>query len=88
MFSLNNNSVEVNKNEENKEKIDDSLNINFKTNRSFAPFQINHEKDKGRNKNEKFDKEIYYSKTESNNDLNKKNRIIRMTKDKNKSDFF
>ena len=88
MFSLNNNSVEVNKNEENKEKIDDSLNINFKTNRSFAPFQINHEKDKGRNKNEKFDKEIYYSKTESNNDLNKKNRIIKMTKDKNKSDFF
>ena len=87
MFALNNNSVEVN-NENNKEKIDDSININFKTNRSFAPFQINYEKDKGRNKDEKFDRDVYYSKTESNNDLNKKNNIIKMTKDKNKSDFF
>ena len=88
MFALNNNSVEVNNNENNKEKIDDSLNINFKTNRSFAPFQINYEKDKGRNKDDKFDRDVYYSKTESNNDLNKKNNIIKMTKDKNKSDFF
>jgi len=88
LFALNNNSVEINNNENNKEKIDDSLNINFKTNRSFAPFQINYEKDKGRNKDEKFDRDVYYSKTESNNDLNKKNNIIKMTKDKNKSDFF
>jgi len=87
LFALNNNSVEVN-NENNKEKIDDSININFKTNRSFAPFQINYEKDKGRNKDEKFDRDVYYSKTESNNDLNKKNNIIKMAKDKNKSDFF
>ena len=88
MFALNNNSVEVNNNENNKEKIDDSLNINFKTNRSFAPFQINYENNKGRNKDDKFDRDVYYSKTESNNDLNKKNQIIKMTKDKNKSDFF
>jgi intein/homing endonuclease len=76
------------------EKVDDSININYRTNRSFVPFQYNKEKlkDKGRNKEEIFDKEIiYYSKTESNNDLNKKkkmNNIINMNKDKDKSDYF
>ena len=53
------------------EKIDDSLNNNFNTNRSFIPFQFNKEKEKGRNYNDIFDKDIYYSKTESNHELNK-----------------
>ena len=89
-----------NKKEKESEKTDDSININYKTNRSFIPFQYKKEKtkekekEKGRNKEEIFDKEIiYYSKTESNHDFNKKkkfNNIINthMNKDKNKSDYF
>ena len=61
---------------------------NLRTNRSFIPFPFRKEIEKGRNKNDNFDKEIYYSKTESNYELNKKNKIIKMTKDRNKSDYF
>jgi hypothetical protein len=53
-------------------KNDDTINFNFRTNRSFAPFQIGNEKDKGRNKKDKYDKDIYYSKTESNYEIKKK----------------
>ena len=70
------------------EKIDDSLNNNFNTNRSFIPFQFNKEKEKGRNYNDIFDKDIYYSKTESNHELNKNTNMIKMNKDRNKSDYF
>ena len=89
-----------NKGEKESEKTDDSININFRTNRSFIPFPYKKEKtkekekEKGRNKEEIFDKEIiYYSKTESNHDLNKKKKFnniinIHMNKDKNKSDYF
>lgn len=70
-------------------KNDDTINFNFRTNRSFAPFQIGNEKDKGRNKKDKYDKDIYYSKTESNYEIKKKNNnIIKFIKDKNKSDYF
>ena len=71
------------------EKIDDSINARFRTNRSYAPFKINYtKKETGRNNINIFDKDIYYSKTESNNELNKKNKIIKTTKEKNKSDYF
>ena len=70
------------------EKIDDSLNNNFNTNRSFIPLQFNKEKEKGRNYNDIFDKDIYYSKTESNHELNKNTNMIKMNKDRNKSDYF
>ena len=70
-------------------KNDDTINFNFRTNRSFTPFQIGNEKDKGRNKKDKYDKDIYYSKTESNYEIKKKNNnIIKFIKDKNKSDYF
>ena len=82
----------MNNKENKKEIIDDSINVNFRTNRTFAPFQLKNEKEneKGRNKNDKFDKYIYYSKTESNQEFNKKKKIkaIKMMKDKNKSDYF